>query len=731
MAQSLNIAHAAQKLSNTRRLEDSVFSLKYVSEDRGQTLAKLGIEQVRDLFWHIPRRYLDLSSLVGVGLAPLNEDVSICVEIVSAELKEPKPRFQILELAAQDPTGVVIVSLFRQPWLKDKLVPGTRVIFRGKMKISYGFRRMSSPVFEVIEEDGSHTPVLPVYGLTDGMSIAWMRRIMSSALETTGEVVDPIPAHMSSKLTLMTRSRALRSIHFPQSIDEAEAARRRLAYDELLCLQLALKTRQALTAEDSHTCHVVGGPHQEALIGSLPFTLTDEQSTAIHEILNDMAAPSVMNRLLQGDVGTGKTIVAAICMAACADSGTQAACMAPTSVLAAQYEEKLGPLFAAAHIRSATITSATPADVRANICEELAQGKIDVLFGTTALLSPDVIFHNLSLIVIDEQHRFGVSQRAHLREKGQAADVLAMTATPIPRTLALSIYGDVDVSKIASRPFGTKRTTKQVTPENMDLAWGALRDTLARGEQAYIVCPLIAGDKDDDVEALSMSVSDAQLAGDDVPEAFAVGAHLWSAEETARYVQTSIAKDARIGVLTGQMKPAEKDKLMEQFRSHKLDVLVSTTVVEVGVDVPQATYMLIRNADRFGLATLHQLRGRVGRGKLAGQVFLESAAKRGSVARRRLHALETSDDGFKLAQLDLDLRREGDVLGLKQAGSPALRIADMSHDEDLIEAAYMDARAILTQDRQLLAPEHALLRQEVYATFGSYIDELGKRVNER
>ncbi len=714
-----SIGEAADRIQKTCSLGDEVSCLRYVTENRAEALGRLGISRVSDLLVHIPHRYLDFSSETSIAYTTIGTDVTIRAKVEKITVKHPRPRMSIVEVEAADATGVMTAVFFRQPWVAQQLHEGDEVAFSGTMTFAYGFHQMKAPFFEVIttesEKMKSHAKILPVHPATEGISPAWMRRIISSALADQGDVLDWLPARLVASRGFMTLARALREVHFPSSMAAAEKARRRLAYDELLCLQMALLARRTFECEgDTPFVHTIDGSKKRALLAALPFELTEEQKIAAHDILHDMATPEIMNRLLLGDVGTGKTVVAALALAAVADSGTQAAMMAPTSVLAKQYAEKIGPLLTAADISWALVTGSTPAAERTVIENRLATGATSVIFGTSALLSEGINFRHLTLIVIDEQHRFGVNQRSALRKKGSGVDLLAMTATPIPRTLALSIYGDIALSRIAHRPLaGAGLKTELLQSNNLDLAYGAVRDAVAVGQQAYVVCPLI----DEADEGTNL---------DDVPLHVQTQTKPHSALATYQALQRGVFSDLNIGILTGRMSSAEKDEVMEKFRSGDLDVLVSTTVIEVGIDVPNATVMLIYNADRFGLATLHQLRGRVGRGSLPGKVFLNSDAKRGTPARRRLAALEATADGFKLAELDLKLRREGETLGYRQSGNATLKIADLYGDADIIEAAYKDARSLYRRDPELKEPQHRTMALEAQNRFSAYFEELGR-----
>ncbi|WP_051353841.1 ATP-dependent DNA helicase RecG [Atopobium fossor] len=699
----------------TLALSDAVSRLRYVSEARAEVLTRLGITRVRDLLLAAPHRYVDFSNKVAIAHADVGTTATVVGVVDKIVSKRPRPRMSVVELSVMDDTGVIIATFFKQPWVAEQVHEGDVLALSGKITFAYGFKQIKAPFYEVLAsagEQSDYSRILPVHHVSEGLSVAWMRRIISAALADRGNVYDYLPARFVASRGLMSFARALREIHFPSNLSSAAAARIRFAYDELFCLQLALQTRKRLTLRDIAPCtHVVTGMHVRALQAALPFSLTHEQQMAVEEIFADMAAPQVMNRLLLGDVGTGKTAVAAMALAAVADSGTQAAMMAPTSVLARQYADKLGPLLDAAHIGWTLIVGSTPAIQREQATHALAAGDISVVFGTTALLSQDVVFNKLSLVIIDEQHRFGVEQRSALRKKGIGADLLSMTATPIPRTLALSVYGDMELSRIAHRPVqGAGVQTQVLAYQNLDLAYGAIREAHEAGHQAYVVCPLI--DETDD---------GADMA-DDTPQADSAVPRLHSAQAVYEELSCSILHNMRIALLTGRMSAQEKDQVMSDFRAGAIDVLVSTTVIEVGVDVPNATVLLVHDSERFGLATLHQLRGRVGRGKYSGSVFFSTHAKKGTVARRRLSALEATTDGYELSQMDLRLRHEGEVLGFRQSGGVTLRYVDLAQDEELAAHAQQDARDILATDSDLTA--HPTLALEVRDRFGAYFEEV-------
>lgn len=714
------------RLAATLALDEAVGRVRLVSPARAKALAGLGIHTVRDLVTHFPRRYIDLSRKETVASATIGEQCTIEGVVHEIKLKRPKPRLTLVEISIVDTTGLLMVTAFRQPWLMDQIEKGAHIAVAGKLEFNYGFKRMTNPYLEVLEGQGADAGIIiPVHPATEKISAAWMRRLVGNALEAVAGMYDPLPLELRARYRLMSRSAALNAIHFPHSTEEVTQARRRLVYEELLLLELMLMREERARSEGQKPIeHVIDGPRVTSLASVLPFALTDEQIAARDTILSEMAAPRTANHMLLGDVGTGKTIVAAFALAAAADSGFQALFMAPTEVLARQHGASLGPLLEKAGVTWAVLTGSTPPAEREEYLERLAVGTLDVLIGTHALLEDDVAPRTLSLVVVDEQQRFGVDQRAKLLAKGESPDALYLTATPIPRTLALALYGSLSLSYIKKRPHATARRQTHVHQKaDRGRAYDAALEALRRGEQVYVVCPLIGKDgeardakaaqtrkRTPDEEAYEYAVisieDDRDLADDDVA----------AAEREASYLQGSVFIDYRVELLHGRMPSADKQAVMERFRCGETQVLVATTVIEVGVDVPNATVMIIEDADRFGLSQLHQLRGRVGRGEKPGEVHLISASKSDS-ALLRLSAMERTDDGFELAEFDLSLRREGDILGNRQHGASCLKLVNVARDGAVIEAARNDAAALLEEDPTLSAPAHRSLAREVRRTF--------------
>lgn len=706
--------------------ESDVEAVRAVSAGRAKLLGKLGIRSASDLLTCYPKRYIDLSETSSCAGARVGQTVTVVGSVHEVVEKNPSPRMSILEVTLVDDTGMLLGVWFRQPWMAKRFNAGARVAFSGKVGFDYGYKRMNSPFVEFLDAADSQSPSMPfvpVHPATEGLSTTWMRRFAANALEQCSDITDPLPARLRLARQLMSKKAALRGMHFPRSAQERDAARRRLAYEELLCLQLKMMRRRDAQMRGSRPCEHRSGSAVGALRTALPFTLTDEQESSVADILADMSARRCMNRMLLGDVGTGKTVVAAFAIASCADTGTQCAMMAPTEVLARQYAEKLGPLLDAAQVSWGVLTGSTPPAERERILEAARTGGTCCLFGTHALIEPGLVFAKLTLVIIDEQHRFGVSQRAALRSKGEGSDLLLMTATPIPRTLALALYGDLETSYIRKRPANRPATvTRVVSRDQRGIAYDAIREAVAAGRQAYIICPLVGLTREQRAKrAEDGRMADALAGRGDISDAKA-------AADEAAFLAAKVFPQFSVGLLTGHMPAAEKQQAMEDFASGKTQVLVATTVVEVGIDVPNATVMMVEDAERFGLSQLHQLRGRVGRGQHEGRFFLVAdPGKDDDELRARMDALVSSDDGFELAQADLAARREGDVLGLRQHGEAVLKLVNVVDDAELVEQAHADARAILDADPQLAGAQLAALAHELDRMFAQETQEEGER----
>ena len=710
----------------TLALDAPVTTVRLVSPKRAAALGKLGISTVRDLVGNYPRRYIDMSRVATIAGARIGDTCTIRARVYEVKVKHPKPRVVLAEVTIVDDTGVLIITAFSQPWLADQLKAGSTVAVSGEVAFNYGYKRMTNPYIEQLEGAGEdfHGMIVPVHPLTGAIKAGMMRRLVGNALSEVAGAIDPLPLALRAKYRLVSRMSALSCIHFPHSMDEQRQARRRLAYEEVLLLQLMLMQEGARRSDGRvPASHVVDGPHVKALAAAVPFELTGEQKQARDDILARMAMPKAANHLLLGDVGTGKTIVAAFALAAAADTGSQALFMAPTEILARQHAASLGPLLDEAGVTWGILTGATAHDERADLLQRAADGSLDVLFGTHALLEDDVRLANCTLAVIDEQQRFGVDQRAALLAKGACPDALYLTATPIPRSLALALFGNLSLSYITQRPHTTApRKTVLHTLSDRGRAYDAALSALARGEQVYVVCPLVGekrsqpdegapgkqrGDDEDAYEFASIAIED---------ERDMTGANAKAAEAEAAFLQSKVFVDHKVGLVHGKLPAAEKQQVMDAFRAGEVGVLVATTVIEVGVDVPNATVMIVEDADRFGLAQLHQLRGRVGRGDLPGEVHLVSGTK-SETALERLAAMERTDDGFELAAYDLSLRREGDILGNRQHGASLLKLVNVVRDGKLIEAAHADAEAILVEDPNLESAQYKALAREARVVY--------------
>jgi ATP-dependent DNA helicase RecG len=678
-------------------LQAQVTVLQGVGPRHGQTLARLGLQTLGDLLYYFPRRYDDYSRLKPVNRLWYGDEVTIIGTVQNVGNRPIRSgRLTITEAVVSDGTGALRVTWFNQPWITKRIRGGMQVVLSGKIDQYLGRLVMNNPEIEPLEQQNLSTNrIVPVYPLTANITQRWLRRLMHQVVTYwSPRVQDPIPPDMRRAASLIDLSTALIQAHFPDSFEQLKAARHRLAFDEIFLLQLGLLRQKRSWQEQ--TARVFSTPEEwlAAQLAALPFHLTDAQQRALAEVRADLESGRPMNRLLQGDVGSGKTVVAALAVAMVAHHGAQAALMAPTSILAEQHYRSLlnllageGGLLQPGQVR--LLVGATPEVEKRAIRDGLASGEILLLIGTHALIEDPVVFADLQLTIVDEQHRFGVEQRAALRNKGENPHLMVMTATPIPRSLALTVYGDLDLTVMDEMPPGRQEVSTHVLlPRERERAYSLIRSQLAQGRQAFIIYPL--------VEEGSRENSD----GDENGGRAAVEEH--------RRLQAEIFPEFNLGLLHGRMKAEEKDDVMARFRDEQVHILVSTSVVEVGVDVPNATVMLIEGANRFGLAQLHQFRGRVGRGSEKSYCLL-IPENEDSAENERLSVMVETNDGFVLAERDLEQRGPGDFLGTRQAGyGSELRLASLT-DVKLIEKARHFAQVVFQKDPDLQLLEHQAL----------------------
>lgn len=674
-------------------LDAPVARLQNVGPSHARKLANLGVNSVQDLLYLFPRRYDDYSNLKTISQLMYGEEVTIKAKVSVVNTREVRGNFHITNVLLVDQTGSINATFYRQPFLAKRLRPGTQIVVSGRVDRDLNRLCFKHPEWEPLTKELLHTArIVPVYPLTEGMSARWLRKLINSVVDYwAGKIPDALPNEVKLHAKLMDLDESLREIHFPSDLEQLTLARRRLAFEEFLMIQIGvLRQRRKWRMQPGKPLEVPEG-FVERFTGSLPYRLTVAQQRALREILQDIQQSAAMSRLLQGDVGSGKTVVAAAAMLVAVANGAQAVLMAPTEILAEQhYTTILGILEGlngalGINPRVELLVGSLRQREKAGIHEMLATGAVNMAVGTHALIQEPVTFQNLAFAVIDEQHRFGVAQRSTIRQKGYNPHILVMSATPIPRTLALTVYGDLDLSVLDEMPPGRQRIeTKWLEPRERERAYAFIRKQVAEGRQAFVICPLI-----EESEAI-----DARAA----------------VEEYER-LRKEIYPDLQVGLIHGKLRPAEKDAVMDAFREGRIDVLVATSVVEVGIDVPNATVMLIEGADRFGLAQLHQFRGRVGRGAHQSYCML-LAEKSGSTSDERLKVIEKTQDGFLLAEEDLKLRGPGEFFGTRQSGLPDLKVAKLS-DVRLLEEARRLAQELFEQDPDLGAPAHQLLKQEV------------------
>ncbi|NMC78672.1 MAG: ATP-dependent DNA helicase RecG [Chloroflexi bacterium] len=668
-----------------------------IGKRQAQTLTNLGLQTLGDLLYYFPRRYDDYSRLTPINRLNYGDECTIIAGVQSSSTRPVSGgRYQLTEVVVSDGTGFLRLTWFNQPWIKNQLKAGDQIVFSGKVDMYLGRLVMTNPEWEPLDQQQLHTNrIVPVYPLTAHISQRWLRKIMYQTVNFwASRMADFLPQSVRQNAQLLDLGTALQQVHFPDSLEMLKAGRSRLAFDEIFQLQIGVlrqkRNWQAGTAAVFQTS-------EEALqkqMEQLPFALTGAQKKVLDEIRQDLQSGQPMNRLLQGDVGSGKTIIAALAAAMVAQHGAQAAFMAPTSILAEQHYRNLCQLLTSLHFENQAeftpeqirlLLGDTPEAEKNDIRENLANGNIKVIIGTHALIEDPIEFHSLQLVVVDEQHRFGVEQRAALRVKGENPHLLVMTATPIPRSLALTLYGDLDLSVLDEMPAGRQPIETHVLhPLERERAYHLIRTEVQKGHQAFIIYPLIEkGDRDEGKAAV---------------------------EEKAR-LEKEVFPHLKLGLLHGRLKPEEKEQVMTLFRNGEYPILVSTSVVEVGVDVPNATVMLVEGANRFGLAQLHQFRGRVGRGEAQSYCLLIPETE-DSLENERLAAMAETNDGFVLAERDLGQRGPGDFLGTRQSGYAELKMAKLT-DIGLIEKARQQAQALFEKDPDLELPEHAELEKMV------------------
>lgn len=682
------------------RLAVPINALKGVGPAYVRRLSSLGIETLGDLLYHFPRKYLDRSNVTPIGSVKTDEEVTVVGTVYEIESRRARSRKNILTVTLFDGTGYLSGVWFNQEYHKDRLKKGVEVAFSGKVRFQYNRLQIVNPSYDVLggaedgKTEGIHTGrIIPLYPGTAGVTSAALRNLVSQALEVVSGMADVLPRGVRSGFDLLPLEEALREIHFPSGVDSLKKARYRSVFDEVFIMQvgLALKKKRR-EKEGKGISHDPPGELVEEFRRSLPFQLTGAQEKAWREIAGDMARGVPMNRLLQGEVGSGKTVVAVEALLLAVQGGYQGAIMAPTEVLAHQHYRRLSEMLAGLPVEVVLVTAGTHQEV----LDGIAAGDVGIVIGTHALLQDSVGFHRLGVAVVDEQQRFGLRQRVTLAAKGGDPDVLHMSATPIPRTLSLTLYGDLDVSVIDELPAGRKGVVTVVADGSQRKgAFAMVGKEVEQGRQVFVICPLV--EESDKLEARAAREEANRLSGE--------------------------FPGFNIGLVHGQMKSEEKREVMERFQAGEIDILIATVIVEVGIDVPNATAMIVENADRFGLAQLHQLRGRIGRGSERAICVL-LADPTTEEAKARMEAIRRYDDGFALAEADLRIRGEGSLFGTRQSGLPDLKLARLSRDFDLIRRARAAAFRLVDEDPRLSGGENVLLRWETNRRFGGTLDWL-------
>lgn len=671
--------------------------IKGVGPERVKSLNKLGIHTLEDLITYYPRTYEDRSKAKKIDELINGEEClieAICVSKI-AEIKIRK-NMTMYKLIVKDETATCEITWFNMSYLKTKFKLGNKYKFFGKVKKTPSKTEMNSPIFEEAQISNNTGKIIPIYPSIYELTQNTLKRVMDNGVKLVyGNLDETLPEYLLKEYNLIDINKAIKNIHFPESFEEYNRARNRLVFEELLILQLALLNLKNNYSSNEQGIEFNKNVHMSDVINSLPFKLTNAQTKVLEEIDKDMEAAKPMNRLLQGDVGCGKTAVSIIASYKAVKSGYQAAIMAPTAILARQHLENFRKMLSDFDIKCELLVSGITKKQKEDILERLKNGEIDILIGTHAILEDNVEFKNLGFVVTDEQHRFGVRQRAKISSKGTNPDVLVMTATPIPRTLALILYGDLDISIINELPPNRQKIdTFAVTGSMEDRVNSFIKKQIDEGRQAYIVCPLV--EENEEIEAKSVL-------------------------ELAKKYKNETFSGYKVEYMHGKLKPAEKDAIMEKFKNGEIDILISTTVIEVGVDVPNSNIMVIENAERFGLATLHQLRGRVGRGKYKSYCILKYKGK-SDVIKQRMEIMTKTNDGFLVSEKDLELRGSGEFFGTKQHGIPEFKIANLFEDMETLKSVQSVALKILEKDPNLEETKNATLKKQVDNKFGNRIE---------
>lgn len=680
-------------------LNKDVQYVKGIGPKRAYKLNKLGIFTLKDLIYYFPRQFEDRNNLKKIAQLDNDEKATIKAVITGIETSSPKKGMTLTKVCVKDETSSAKLVFFNQPHIKNAFRVGDMVLVFGKVKKSYKNVELTSCEIEFFTKSPKNTcKVMPIYPLTYGVTNKEIMSIMKTVLDSEElKIKEYLPINIIKKYNLCSIDYAIKNIHSPQSKDSLKVALYRIIFEEFLILQMGL----FLFKSGINDCKGIKFNKNENLDNirsSLPFKLTKAQSRALNEIIDDMASDKIMNRLVQGDVGSGKTVVALLSLANCVLNGYQGALMAPTEILAEQHYAYLSDTLEEFNINVELLVGSCTKKQKENILKRVKNNEIDILIGTHALIEDTVEFNNIGLVITDEQHRFGVRQRSRLSDKGKNPDIIVMTATPIPRTLALILYGDLDISIIDELPPGRQPIeTMAIDKKKRERVYNNLvRDEVQKGRQVYIVCPLV-----EESEAIEAK----------------------AATELVEELKSQYFSDLRVGLLHGKMKPSEKDNIMKMFKNKEIDILVSTTVIEVGVNVPNATLMIIENSERFGLAQLHQLRGRVGRGVHKSYCILIYASK-SEVCRQRMSIMEETNDGFKISEKDLEIRGPGEFFGTRQHGIPELKVANIFKHMKILKLAQQEARYILGEDKNLNFEENKLLKNEIFDKFKYTLEEI-------